>query len=98
MTADDGTTYTPPITYSITVDNSEGSFEARIRDGIITIDHVQTTGSDIYVYNYTYSGITLTYELSINKPGYVPIVIPITLSNQSQSITLTMEPDPSWVP
>ena len=98
MTSDDGTTYAPPVQYTVTVINSISGFEARVRDGTITIDHVQDTAGQDYVFNYVYGGTVLTYTLQINEPGFIPITLPITLADQSQSIELEMEPDPSYVP
>lgn len=95
MTANDGWTYTPPQSYTLTLTGLKTDTEVRIYNAAddSLLAGTESSGTS-FNYNYTYSGSDITAYIVIFHLSYKEVRLSgITLSNSNQSIPIQQQTD-----
>jgi hypothetical protein len=97
MTGDDGTTYTPPVSYFFKLDNLKTGSDVkiiRVSDKAV-LDGTDNSGTS-FTYNYTYGGGDVPIYYAVMHEDWLPTYYETaTLSNDDQTIPLFWFPDRS---
>ena len=94
MTADDGTLYYPPTSYSFTLTGLKANTEIRIYNSSTgeAVAGIENSGTS-FTYNYTYSGDINIYVVILHIDYKYQRLSGLTLSNGNQSIPIQYETD-----
>jgi hypothetical protein len=92
MTADDGTTFTPPTTYTLTLTDLKSNSEVRIYEDISgdpgnELDGIENSGTT-FQYTYTYGGSDINVIVVIFHLSWLAVRLFLTLSNADRSIPI----------
>jgi hypothetical protein len=94
FTADDGNTFTPPVTVTFTLTGINASTEVRLidnnKDFIAGEENVNDGQFD---YTYVYPGVDVSAIAIVFHLNFRDIRLPVTLTNTSQSIPIQQQTD-----
>lgn len=103
MTADDGTTYTPPTSRTLTIEVKAGGvgitgYEWRLYEesvvageiGTVALDGEETAVSSTQVYGYNFPPSNANAVVQVIASGYEEITRSITLGDADQTVTLDL--------
>jgi hypothetical protein len=97
FTADDGTTFTPPQTFSLTLTNLKSDSEVRVYEEISGKPGTELAGTESsstsFQYTYTYGGSDVDVIVVIFHLSWLPIRLFLTLSNADQTIPIQQTTD-----
>jgi hypothetical protein len=97
FTADDGTTFTPPVSYALTLTDLKTASEVRVYENVGGSPGTELAGtessSDTFQYTYTYQGSDVDVIVVIFHLNWLPIRLFLTLSNSDQTIPIQQSTD-----
>lgn len=92
MVADDGTTFTPPTTYTITLTSINTNSEVRIYNDVAGEPGAELAGTessgDTFQYSYTHSGSDIPVIIVIFHLDWLPIRLFLDLTAADSSIPI----------